>query len=88
MDRQERGPAAATRTQSEGGPDNARRRSVRRLLWLALPRLTVSGGARRLIFLVYLVPLFSLGVLLFHPLISLSPHFFEVVGFRITRGPS
>jgi hypothetical protein len=52
---------------------------------MALPRLTVSGGARRLIFLLYLVLLFFLGVLLFHPLISPSPHFFEVVGFRITR---
>jgi hypothetical protein len=86
MDRRNADPAAATKAQSEGGePDSALPRSVRWLLWMALPRLTVSGGARRLIFLLYLVLLFFLGVLLFHPLISPSPHFFEVVGFRITR---
>jgi hypothetical protein len=57
---------------------------------MALPRLAVSGrvSGERPIFLLCLVPLFFLGVLLFHPLISLSPHFFEVVGFRFTRVPS
>jgi hypothetical protein len=58
---------------------------------MALPRLAVSGrvSGERPIFLLCLVPLFFLGVLLlFHPLISLSPHFFEVFGFRITRVPS
>jgi len=60
------------------------------LLLTTLPRMAVSGGANggRLIFLLCLVPLFFLGILLFHPLIGLSPHFFEIVGFRITRFPS
>jgi Arc-like DNA binding domain len=57
------------------------------VLLMALPRLAVSGGANgaRLIFLLCLIPLFFLGVLLSHPLISLSPRFFEVVGV-VLRG--
>jgi hypothetical protein len=63
--------------------------AVERMLLMSLPRLAISGGADggRLIFLLCLVQLFFLGVLLFHPLISLSAHFFEVV-VRITRVPS
>jgi hypothetical protein len=63
--------------------------SVRWLLSMSLPRLVFGGPNRgRLIFLPCLVPLFFLGVLLLHPLISLVPHFFEVVGFRVPRVPS
>jgi hypothetical protein len=53
---------------------------------MALSRLAVSGGANggRLILLFCLVPLFFLDVLLFHSVIGLSPHFFEVIGFRAT----
>jgi hypothetical protein len=32
-------------------------------------------------------PFFFLGLLLFHSLISLPSHFFEVIGFLITRFP-
>jgi hypothetical protein len=51
----------------------------------ALPRRAVYGGANGagLIFFSF----FFLGLLLFHSLISLSPHFFEVIGSRITRCP-
>jgi hypothetical protein len=41
----------------------------------------------RLFFLLGLVPLLFLNVLLLHPLISLPPRFFLVVGFRSTRVP-
>jgi len=51
----------------------------------ALPRRAVYGGADRegLIFFSF----FFLDLLLFHSLISLLPHFFEVIGFRLTRFP-
>ena len=92
VDRQDRGPRC-------GDPSLIRRRRTLiaaghgrygRLLLMALPCVAVSGRAKggRLAFLLCLLPLFFLGVLLLHPLISLSPHFFEVVGFRITRSPS
>src|SRR5438128_12609371 len=58
----------------------------RRPAWTALPRRAVYGGADRagLIFSSF----FFLGLLLFHFLLSLLPHFFEVIGFRLTRFPS
>jgi hypothetical protein len=51
----------------------------------ALPHGAVYGGAKGagLIFFSF----FFLGLLLFHSLISLPPHFFEVIGSRITRSP-
>jgi len=58
----------------------------RRPLLTALPRRAVYGGAdgEGLIFFSF----FSLGfLLLFHSLISLLPHFFEVMGFCLTRFP-
>src|SRR5260370_33780089 len=57
---------------------------------MALPRRPVAGGTNggRSIFLLCLVPLCLLGILLFHSLIGLSPHFFEVIGFCIARFPS
>ena len=57
----------------------------RRPLLTALPRRAVYGGAdgEGLIFFSF----FFLGLLLFHSLISLLPHFFEVIGFRLTRFP-
>jgi len=57
----------------------------RRPLWTALPRRAVYGGADRagLIFFSF----FFLGLLLLHSLIGLLPHFFEVIGFRLTRFP-
>jgi hypothetical protein len=39
-------------------------------------------------FLFCLVPLFFLGILLFQSLIGLPPHFFESIGFWVTRFPS
>ena len=58
---------------------------ARRPLLTALPRRAVYGGAggAGLIFFSF----FFLGLLLFHSLIGLLPHFFEVIGFRITRFP-
>jgi hypothetical protein len=41
-----------------------------------------------LIFLLCVVPLFFLDFLLFHPLVSLAPHFFKVIGLCIARFPS
>src|SRR6266478_6556853 len=57
----------------------------RRPLLTALPRRAVYGGADRagLIFFSF----FFLGLLLLHSLIGLLPHFFEVIGFRLTRFP-
>jgi hypothetical protein len=52
----------------------------------ALPRRAVCGGANNgggQIFFSF----FFLGLLLFHSLIGLVPHFFEVIGFRLTRLP-
>ena len=57
----------------------------RRPLLTALPRRAVYGGANGggLVFFSF----FFLGLLLFHSLIGLLPHFFEVIGFRLTRFP-
>ena len=57
----------------------------RRPLLTALPRRAVYSGAdgEGLSFFSF----FFLGLLLFHSLISLLPHFFEVIGFRLTRFP-
>jgi hypothetical protein len=51
----------------------------------ALPRRAVYGRANGggLIFFSF----FFLGLLLFHSLIGLLPHFFKVIGFRLTRFP-
>ena len=58
----------------------------RRPLWTALPRRVVYGGANGARLIV--VSFFFLGLLLlFHSLIGLLPHFFEVIGFRLTRFP-
>jgi hypothetical protein len=48
---------------------------------MSLPRVAISGRANggRLIFLFCLNLLFFLSLLLLYPLISLSPHLFEVV---------
>jgi hypothetical protein len=56
---------------------------ARRPLLKALPRRAVYGGANGVIFFLF----FFLGLLLFHSLISMPPHFFEVIGFRLTRFP-
>jgi hypothetical protein len=58
-------------------------------LLMSLPRVAIAGRANggRLIFLFCLILLFFLSLLLLHPLVSLSPHLFEVV-VRITRVPS
>ena len=57
-----------------------------RPLWTALPRRVVYGGANGARLIV--VSFFFLGLLLlFHSLIGLLPHFFEVIGFRLTRFP-
>ena len=56
-----------------------------RPLWTALPRRAVYGGANGARLIV--VSFFFLGLLLFHFLISMPPHFFEVIGFLITRFP-
>jgi hypothetical protein len=56
--------------------------------WARLPALGDLPELMGLIFLLCVVPLFFLDLLLFHPLVSLSPHFFKVIGLCIARFPS
>jgi hypothetical protein len=58
---------------------------ARRPLLTTLPRRAVNGGAAGAGLIV--VSFFFLGLVLFHSLIGLLPHFFEVIGFRLTRFP-
>jgi hypothetical protein len=56
--------------------------------WARLPALGDLPELMGLIFLLCIVPLYFLDLLLFHPLVSLSPHFFKVIGLCIARFPS
>ena len=56
--------------------------------WARLPALGDLTELMGLIFLLCIVPLYFLDLLLFHPLVSLSPHFFKVIGLCIARFPS
>jgi hypothetical protein len=74
-------------SRSEGHPERPATLGTAMLL-MSLPRVATSNGANggRLIFLLCLILLFFLGLLLLHPLVSVSPHFLEVL-VRITRVP-